>query len=240
MQGAQVPSPFGLFWKAVFFYVLLVIVMRVMGKREIASLSPLDLVVTIMIADAAIIAIEQDELPVWVGVIPVVTIAGAEIGLSWLMLKSMRIRAWVAGKPSVVIAHGKIHEREMRSLRYNLDEMLSQLRQCNIHNVADVEFAILEPTGKLSVIPKAEKRPVQPSDLGLSPPRDGLPVNLIVDGVVDDEMLRKLKKDHRWLADQLARQGLAGPGEVLLASLDPQGNLFIQVKVGVSGNSEDG
>lgn len=226
----SIPSPLDLVWKSLFFYVVLVVVMRFMGKREIASLSPLDLVVTIMIADAAIIAIEEDRFPIWVGLIPVATIAGAEITLSYLMLKNMRIRAWVAGKPSVVVAHGRIAENELRGMRYNLDELLSQLRQCNIHNIADVEFAILEPTGNLSVIPKSDKRPAQPSDLGLSPPPDGLPVNLIVDGVVDDEMLEELKKDYRWLSQQLSNQGIKRPEDVFLCSLDAQGKLFIQTK----------
>lgn len=230
MQSTPVPSPLGLFWKSVLFYVVLVLVMRVMGKREIASLSPLDLVVTIMIADAAIIAIEEDRFPVWVGLIPVATIAGAEISLSWLMMKSMRLRAWVAGKPSVVVAHGRVVEKELRGMRYNLDELLSQLRQCNIANVADVEFAVLEPTGKLSVIPYADKRPVQPADLGLSPQSSGLPVNLIVDGVVDDEILKELNKSREWLDAQLAAQGIPGPAEVFLCSLDGQGTLFIQTK----------
>ncbi len=237
MQSMQPPDPLGLFWKSLLFYVFLVVVMRIMGKREIASLSPLDLVVTIMIADAAIIAIEEDRYPVWVGLIPVTTIAAAEVGLSYLMLKNMRIRAWVAGKPSVVISHGKINENEMRSLRYNLDELLSQLRQCNIHNVADVEFAILEPTGKLSVIPKAGKRPVQPADMGLAPPQEGLPVNLVVDGVVDDEMMREIGKDRRWLDQQLANLGFRGPEDILLASLDSQGGLFVQPKERRNGAS---
>ena len=141
------------------------------------------------------------------------------------MLKSMRLQAWVAGKPSVVIAHGRIVEKELWSLRYNLDELLSQLRQKDAY-----DFAILEPTGKLSVIPKAEKRPVQPADLGLSPARSGLPVNLIVDGVVDDEMLRELGKSRDWLRNQLARQGIGDPGDVLLCTVDAQGQLFVQVK----------
>ncbi len=230
LQSTPVPSPLGLFWKSILFYVVLVLVMRIMGKREIASLSPLDLVVTIMIADAAIIAIEEDSYPVWVGLIPVATIAGSEIALSWLMMKNMRLRAWVAGKPSVVIAHGRIVEKELRGMRYNLDELLTQLRQCNIPSVADIEFAILEPTGKLGVIPFADKRPVQPADMGLSPQSSGLPVNLIVDGVVDDEMLKELKKSREWLQQQLAGQGIPGPEEVFLCTLDSQGTLFIQTK----------
>lgn len=200
-----------------------------MGKREIASLSPMDLVVTIMIADAAVIAIEQDKYPVWVGLIPVGILALAEISLSYLMLKNMRIRAWVAGKPSVVISHGRINEAELRSLRYNVDELLSQLREANVPNIADVEFALLEPTGKLTVVPKAEKRPVTPQDMGLAPPREGLPINLVVDGVVDDEMLKELNKDRAWLENQLSLNGYKIE-DVFLASYDVQGNFYIQPK----------
>ncbi len=226
----HIPSPFGLAWKTLFFYIVLIIVMRVTGKREIASLSPLDLVVSIMIADAAVIAIEQDNYPIWVGLIPVGVLAFAEISLSYLMLKNMRIRAWVAGKPSIIVKHGQINEAEMRSLRYNLDELLSQMRETGIHNIADVEFALLEPTGKLTVIPKAEKRPLTPLDLGIIPPKDSLPVNLIVDGQVDDEVLRGIGKNREWLDTQLAKKGLKAEN-VLLASLDAKGDLFVQGKI---------
>ncbi len=233
LQGSQMPSPLGLFGKTVLFYLVLVVVMRVMGKRELAKLSPLDLVVTIMIADAAIIAIEQDRLPIWVGLIPVGTIAAMEVGMSYLMLKNMRVRAWVAGKPSVVIAHGRINENELRALRYNLNELLSQLREKNVHRVSDVEFAILEPMGKLSVIPKSDKRPATPADLGVAPPKEDLPVNLVVDGVVDDAILEELGQSREWLDQQLRHQGLDGPHQVLLATYDNQGTLFVQPRGGV-------
>ncbi len=227
MQG-QPPSPLSLLGKSLLFYLLLVVVMRLMGKREIASLSPLDLVVTIMIADAAIIAIEEDRYPIWVGLIPVGVIAASEIGMSYLMLKSRWLRALIGGKPSVVIAGGRIRERELRSLRFNVDELLSQLRQKNMPDPADVEFAVLEPDGRLSVVPKADKRPVTPADLGLAPPQDGLPTVLVVDRAVDKKALAALGKDEDWLLAQLQRAGVAGPQEVLLCTVNGRGELFIQ------------
>ncbi len=227
MQG-QPPSPLSLLGKSLLFYVLLVLVMRVMGKREIASLSPLDLVVTIMIADAAIIAIEEDRYPIWVGLIPVGVIAASEIAMSYLMLKSRWLRAFIGGKPSVVIARGKIREKELRSLRFNVDELLSQLRQKNVPDPADVEYAVLEPDGRLSVIPKADKRPVTPADMGLAPPQDGLPAVLVVDRAVDRKALAAIGKDEGWLLAQLQGLGLTGPQDVLLCTVNAQGGLFVQ------------
>lgn len=221
------PDPLSLFLKTVVFYLVLVLVMRIMGKREIASLSPLDLVVTIMIADAAIIAIEEDNHPLWVGLIPVFTIAAGEMLLSYLMLKSLRFRAWVAGKPSIIINRGRIDEGVLRSLRLNLDELLSQLRQSNVATIQDVEWAILEPTGKMSVILKATRRPVIPDDMGLKPPQESLPQNLVVDGAIDDDALTTADRDRMWLMNELKKQGFPGPEKVLLASLDGQGSLTV-------------
>lgn len=234
MQQAQHPSPISLFGTSLLFYVLLVLVMRIMGKREIASLSLLDLVVTSMIADAAIIAIEEDRYPVWVGLIPVDTIAASEIGMSYLMLKSTWLRTMIGGKPSVVISRGKIVEKELRSLRFNVDELLSQLRHKNVPDVADVEYAVLEPDGRLSMIPRADKRPLTPSDLGLAPPQDGLPITLVVDRSVDRLALARLGKDEAWLRAQLRGAGLSGPEEVLLCTVNAQGRLFVQPRAGVT------
>lgn len=224
------PSPLDLFWKTLLFYFLLVVVLRLMGKRELARLSPLDLVVTIMIADAAIIAIEEDRYPVWTGLIPVATIALAEIGLSWGMLKSETLKRWVEGTPTLVISRGKIKEEELRSLRYNLDELLSQLREKNVPDPRDVEFALMEPGGKLSVFPKAEKRPATPQDLALAPPPTELAIPLIRDGVVDEKALKEVGKDLEWLAAQIRAHGLAGPQEVFLLTVDGKGHLFLQPK----------
>jgi uncharacterized membrane protein YcaP (DUF421 family) len=234
------PSPLGLFWKTLFFYFLLVLVL--MGKRELARLSPLDLVVTIMIADAAIIAIEEDRYPVWTGIIPVATIALAEIGLSWGMLKSERIRRWVEGTPALVISRGEIDEEKLRSLRYNLDELLSQLREKQIPDPREVEFAVLETGGKLSVFPKAEKRPATPQDLGMAPPPTDLAIPLVRDGTVDEKALKEAGKSREWLEAQIQAHGLKGPGDVFLLTVDGKGTVFLQpkAKAGKPGPSPPG
>lgn len=217
-----------MFWRTVFFYVSLLLVMRIMGKREIGRLSPADVVVTIMLADAAIIAIEDTKLPLWVGVIPVATLAAFEILFSWLSLRSPLLRDLTNGRPSIIIERGRINRQEMKKLRYGLHDLLSQLRRKDVYNVQDVEYALLEPTGDLTLILKPEKRPVTPGDLGLSPPKEGLPLDLIIDGTVDEQALERSGHTREWLDRLLKERGYTSPKEVFLATLNRQGELFIQ------------
>jgi uncharacterized membrane protein YcaP (DUF421 family) len=226
----SVQDAFGMLWKSILFFVLLGALMRLMGKREIGSLSAMDLVVFIMLSETAAISIEDKRMPVWVGAVPVVALAALQTLTAYLSLKSHRVRAIVEGKPSVLVSRGRIQEQTMRSLRLNLNDLLSKLREKNVPNLADVEYAILEPSGELSVIPKAEARPVTPRDLDRKPPREGLPVALIEDGRIQRESLRMAGRDERWLREELRKQGIGDVEEVLLALVDAQGKLTVQRK----------
>lgn len=219
-----------MFGKAVFFFALLSALLRLMGKREIGSLSAMDLVVFIMLSETAAISIEDKKMPVWIGAVPVVTLAALQALTAYLSLKSERVRAIVEGKPSVLISRGRIQESTLRSLRLNLNDLLSKLREKNLPNIADVEYAILEPDGELSVIPKAEARPATPRDLGQRPPEDGLPIALVEDGLIQHESLRMAGKDVAWLKRELKKQGVQQVEGVLLAMLDAQGKLTVQRK----------
>lgn len=219
-----------LFLRTFILYLLILVVTRVMGKREVGRLQPIDLVVAIMIADAAAIVIEETKLPLYAGVVPIVTLAGAEIALAYLALKSLAVRALICGKPRVVIRQGRILEDEMRRERYNINDLLEQLREKDITSVKDVEFAILETSGKLSVVPKGGKRPVQPADLALEVPETGLPTTIIIDGAILRSNLAKAGLKEKWLQEELARRGLSGPGEVLFAVLEGNGDLSVQIK----------
>lgn len=222
------------FGRTLLVYIMLVAVIRIMGKREIGKLSPIDLVVTIMIADAAIIAVEKDK-PLWIGVAPVAALVLAEMLFSWLSLKSVWLRNLLSGKPTLVIDKGQIQEKRMRSLRYNVDDLMTQLRQKNIYNVADVEYAILEPTGQLSVIPKAEKRPATPTDLGIKPPADGLVLTLVSDGQIAHETLKRIKRDEAWLLKQLKRYKIDDIKSVLLAAYDTETQkIYVQLYQGAA------
>ena len=216
--------------KTLFFYGLLLAVVRLMGKREIGVLSPWDLVLTIMLAELAALPIENPNIGLLQGAVPIVTLLVAQIAISWITLKSTFARNVVSGTPSIVIKDGRIIESELRRLRYGVDDLLEQLRQKNVPNIADVEVAVLETNGHLSLIPKSQRRPLCPADLGIPTSYEGLPIPLVNDGRIDYRALSAARLDVTWLKEQLAARGIHDPKEVLYASLDSQGNLFVQEK----------
>lgn len=219
-----------MFGRSLLFFAVLLILVRLMGKREVSSLTPMDLVVFLMVADAAVITIEDEKIPILAGLVPVVTLAAVQILLSWAMLKSRTLRRFLGGVPSVVIRQGIVQMDELRRQRMNLDELLSHLRLQNISRVEDVEYAVLEPSGRLSVIPKSMARPVLTRDLELAPPEEPLPEPVIMDGEVVHSSLQK----HGWTPEDLRRvleeHGVRSEKEVLLGLWDGQGHLFIQEK----------
>lgn len=219
-----------IFWRTVFFYFFLLFAVRIMGKHSLGQLSPFDFVVTIMLAETAVLAIEQPSLHILGGIIPIVVLVALEMLLAFASLKNRRLRNWMNGQPAVVIRDGRIVESELRRLRYNLDDLLEQLRLKNAPDVADVDFAIWEPSGQLSVVPKASQRSLQPSDLGLEPVRRGLPSTLIADGRANENALQELGLTADMLEDLLTRHGLGPIDNVFLASLDRQGDLWVQVR----------
>jgi len=214
--------------RTVYFYIVLLVVIRLMGKREIGILSPWDLVLTIMLAELAALPIENQEVGLLEGAVPILTLLVAQVVISWLTLKSVSFRNLIAGTPSIVVKDGRIIESELRRLRYGIDDLMEQLRQKNVPNIHDVEVAVLETNGSLSVIPKSQRRPVYPSDLGLSTGYEGLPIPLVNDGRIDYRALSAAGLDLTWLKQELERRGIHDPKEVLYACLDSQGNLFVQ------------
>jgi uncharacterized membrane protein YcaP (DUF421 family) len=227
-------------WKTAFFYLFLLALMRLTGKREIGALNAIDLVGFIMISEAALISIADTQIPFLVGVTPVLLLGALMWAMSYLSLKSTRVRELVEGTPSVLVAHGRLQEGQLRRLRYNLSDLMAEMRAKNISSLSDVEFAVLETTGKLSIIPRAGARPVTPDDLArlqVAPvdpvqalPTPELPATVVLDGQVDEDALRRAGKDRVWLEDELRRQGLPGPEHILVASLDAQGTLTAQAR----------
>lgn len=216
--------------RTVLLYLLVVVTMRIMGKRQIAQLEPFELVITIMIAELAAIPMQDRHIPLINGVIAILTLLFIQVTLSVLSLKSLRFRTILDGRYSLVIANGVIQEQEMRKARYNLDELLEQLRLKDIFNLEDVEFAILETSGELSVLLKSQNRPVTPKDLELETPYEGLPVVLVFDGEIMQSELAKVNLGEGWLRSELEKLGCKDPTDVLIATLNTQGDLFYQLK----------
>lgn len=213
------------------------IVIRVMGKRQIGELQPFELVLAIMIAELATVPMEDKEIPLINGIIPILTLLLLQVVITFISLKSDKLRGVISGTPSVLIENGKIIESELRKLRYNLTDLLEQMRLKNFPNIADVEYAILETSGELSIIPKSQKRPVTPEDLKIPTSYEGLSLPLIMDGHVKLNNLQKLNLDTKWLNAELNKFGINSTTEVLLASLDTKGELYIQKK-GTKSNEE--
>ncbi len=216
--------------RTLIFYAVLLLLLRVMGKREIGSLSPFDLVVTIMIAELAALPMENPEITLIDALVPILTLTVAEIAVSYVTLKSESLRILLTGTPSIIIRGGEIIESEMRRVRYNLGDLMLQLRLKGVSNIADVEVAILETNGELSVILKSQYRPVVPADIEVETEHEGLPLTLIVDGAVNRFNLKQAGLDNAWLAAQLDDRGIDSVTDVLLASLDTVGRLFVQRK----------
>lgn len=216
--------------RTLILYALVIIALRLMGKREIGQLQPFELVVIIMISELAAIPSENVGIPLLSGIIPILVLLLTGVTLAWISLKSERARAIICGTPSILIERGKILEEELKKNRYSLTDLLEELRIKNVPNIAEVEFAVLETNGQLSVFPKSQNRPTVPKDFMLKTQFEGLPLTLIMDGVLNENNLRQANKDLNWLTNELKKRNINGVNDVFLASLDTSDTLFIQVK----------
>lgn len=216
------------FVRTIILYLLVVIVMRIMGKRQIGQLQPFELVVAIMLSELAAVPMQNTGIPLINGIIPIATLLFLQIIFSYLNLKSELARKYICGTPSVVINNGKIVESELKRLQYNINDLLEQLRSKNCCNVSDVEFAILETSGDLSLILKSQKRPITPSDLSIQTNYEGIPTNLILDGKINHDNLRKIDLDENWLISELKQYNINNPKEIFFCSIDSNGILNFQ------------
>ncbi|MCX7746948.1 MAG: DUF421 domain-containing protein [Clostridia bacterium] len=226
------------FARTLILYILVIIIMRVMGKRQIGQLQPFELVVAIMISELAAVPMQNTGIPLVNGIIPIVTLLVAQIATSYVSLKSSKARAIICGKPAILIENGKIRQSELIGEMYTLNDLLEQLRIKGVPNIADVEFAVLETNGQLSVIPKSQKRPVNPEDISLSTKYEGLPLDLIIDGDISLSNLKKADLTVNWLKTELAKSGVDDIRDVLFASLDSNGNLYHQKRLYEEGKQK--
>jgi uncharacterized membrane protein YcaP (DUF421 family) len=194
----------GIILRTAIIYLVIWFLFRMMGKREVGELSVLDLVVSIMIGDIAVLSFEDLEKPFIRQTIPMFVLAFLQITLAFASLKSVKLRNFMDGKPQIIINQGKIDEKAMRRQRYNFDDLLTQLREQGIIDINEVQFAILETSGKLSVIKKSDEEGSESQ----------VPFPLIVDGEVQEKNLEKIEKNHVWLLNQLKEHGETNVKEI--------------------------
>ena len=231
--------------RTVITYFVVLAVMRIMGSREIGKLSVFDFVVSVMIAEIAVVSIVEPAKVLMHAFVPLATLVAIQVATSFILLKSRKLRLMFDSKPQIVIEKGRLRRDVMRKQRYTLDDLMLQLREQQIASVGDVEFAVLEPNGKLSVIKKQEEgeggaetkgtkqdkeNPASASGAVQFPPKfrfETLPVPLIMDGTVIEENLEKLGKNRFWLRGELRSRGIADVKDVFLCTLDHRGRLFV-------------
>ncbi len=180
-------------FKTAVLYVFIIIVYRIMGKKEVGQLGIVDLIVSILIAELAAISIEESKASIFISIVPIIVLVVIQIAFNFISLKSDRFRKLIDGNPTVIIKEGKIKFKEMSKLRYSLDDLITQLREQSIKSIEEVDYAILENDGKLSVFKKCED----------------FPMPIIVDGVVNYDVLKELKKDKRWIDKLLKNKNLS-------------------------------
>lgn len=217
------------FVRAIILYIIVLIVMRMMGKREIGQLQPFELAISIMIADLASVPMTELGIPLTNGIIPILGLLVMHLIISLLNIKSINIRKIICGKPSILIYRGKIEEKVLKKERFTVNELQERLRGNNVFNIADVEYAILETNGEVTVITKPEKRNVTPEDLDLEVKYEGIPYDLVVDGKIMYENLNAIGRDEQWLEKQLKKFD-ARPKEVLIATINGNDEIFCQKK----------
>ncbi len=226
-----------IFLRTIIIYFVVFLVLRIMGKREIGKLSVFDLVISIMIAEIAVFVLEDANKPMSEGLVPIFTLVLIQIMIAYISLKNDTIRKWFEGKPSLLIRNGKLDRDEMKRQRYNLDDLMLQLRSNQITNIEDVEFAFLETNGQLTVIEKKRQESGDASEAGKNNrhPLPGirfeiLPVPLIMDGKVNDDNLAKIGKTRFWLKNQIQEKGASDFKEVFFCTIDHRGNLYVDKK----------
>lgn len=170
-------------FKTIILYAFIVIVYRIMGKKEVGKLSIIDLIVSILIAELAAISIEESDRSILTSIIPIVILVLIQLIISYISLKSVKVRKIIDGNPTVIIKDGKLNFKEMTKLRYTLDDLIAQLREQGIKSIEEVNYAVLENNGKLSVFESSKDYP--------------LPI--IVDGNIDYLVLKDMKKDEKWI-----------------------------------------
>ncbi len=219
------------FFRSIVLYIIVLVVMRLMGKREIGQLQPFELAIAIMIADLASIPMTEIGIPISNGIVPILGLLLMHLIISVINLKSVKAREIICGKPSILIYRGRIDEKVLRKERFTVNELQERLRASNVVNISDVEYAILETSGQVTVIQKPNKRNTIPEDFNIMPEYEGIPYDLVVDGKIMEDNLQKLGKDYNWLKKEVNKFKI-NPQDALLVTIDGRGQIFCQEKGG--------
>lgn len=216
--------------RTIIVFLCIIGAMRIMGKRQLGELELSELVVAVLISNIAAHPLQDIGIPLLNGVLPIAVLLSCELLISWLSLKSDRVRYLLFGKPSTLINHGLIDQKEMKKNRFSLDELSEALRKKGITDLNAIRQAVLETDGTLNVLLYTSCSPVTPAQLKLETEDRGLPITLISDGKVETANLHLLGKDIPWLESKLRESGSIKPQQVYLMTMDALGGIYLQRK----------
>lgn len=220
------------FTRTIILYLLIIAGIRLMGKRQVGELEPSELVLDLIIADLAAVPMQDFGIPLLAGIIPILTLLCVTMILSVLTMKSIKFRAIICGRPSIVIENGRINLREMRRNRFTVDELNEELRMLGVTDFSTVKYAILETNGRLSVIPFANQKPVTAEQMNVFPEDVGLPAVIINDGRLLEHNLKVRGLNEGWLTKQLESHNVHRVQDVYLLSVDEKNRIYF-VPMGV-------
>lgn len=216
--------------RTVILYILIIAGIRLMGKRQVGELEPSELVLSLIIADLASVPMQDFGIPLLAGVVPILALLAMTMILSVLTMRSVRFRALLCGRPSIIIREGKVDQREMARNRLTVDELLEELRGQGYTDPSTVKYAILETNGQLSVLPFAAQKPPTAQQLGLETEQWELPLVVVSDGRLLEHNLTQLGRDRAWLDKRLKEGGCSDPKQVFLLLADRGGKVYLTRK----------
>ncbi len=216
-------------WRTLLFYGLLVLVVRMLGKRQIGQMEPAEFVVTMLLANLATIPMENPDAPITHGLVPIAIVVGGELLMAYLTLRSIKIRKLLCGKPVILIEEGRISEENLRRTRINLDELTMHLREKNIFDLSQVKFAILETNGQLSTLLYSKNCPASAEESGIAVEETELPITVISDGRLLHDNLQAADKDVHWVEQELKRRNCS-QNQVLLLTVDRSGRIYFVLR----------
>ena len=217
-------------FRSVIIYLFVLVVIRLMGKRQVGEMQPFEFVITLIMADLACIPMAELAVPLVHGLIPIFTLLIVHFLICVFSRKSMKMRYLLTGRPAIIVSPRGINYMELKKLNMTLDDLIESLRGCEVFNIDDVAYAIMETNGKICVIKKATVEPPTREDLKVEISPNGLPVNIIMDGKLMKENVSLTGIDQNFIDECLKRAKVNKVKEVLLFTLDNQGNVFIQAK----------
>ncbi len=218
------------FLRTVLIYLLLILVLRLMGKRQIGELQPSELVTTLLLSEIASAPITDDNIPVVYGIVPVIAVLCIEVIFSYLATKCVFFKRLFMGKESVLINKGRIDVGELKKCRISVEELMGQLRVCGVSSPDEVRYCLLEENGKVSVILNKADSPPHRCDMNINVPDEGLSRIIISDGKLDRGALKALGHSENWLDEKLKKRKIADMRQVLLLTCDDCDNIYIALK----------